>query len=140
MLDVLLCLLYVIRIGSDRSVSLLVHGFNAIGTDAFLNKLGKLALILLRIFFLQSPHVIRDMKAEDSRSVGLPIVRATLSIVAGKSLVAVRDVETAITSAFERPEDAVPCCSSDKPDVQHCLERPTLIIRGLLYVVLIACS
>jgi hypothetical protein len=116
---------------ADGVVDLLVHGFEGLASfELGLDVAGELSVVLFTAFTvtLELLHVCSDVDSEDVLSVDLSVVLAVH--VAGKAVVRVRNVQTAISSALENTEDARASGGAAETNIQDDLERVLLAFSG----------
>mmetsp|Transcript_85950 Transcript_85950/g.171627 ORF Transcript_85950/g.171627 Transcript_85950/m.171627 type:complete len:284 (-) Transcript_85950:256-1107(-) len=116
----------VLRVLTNLFVRLLVKILETVALEFFLNVLGELRLVALRILLLKQLHVLRNVAAKNVLFVRLSIVLLAFPVVARETLLRVRDVEAAVNCALERAEDAVAGRSAHETHVQHAREGALL--------------
>jgi hypothetical protein len=138
-LDVAGGLLLEDRVGTDGSVSRLVHFLNLVASDASLDELGELTLEGLGVLVLQVLHVVGNMLTEDSLLVNLGVVLAVLALtrVSGESSDGVGNVDSAVASTLEGTEESGTDSGSVQTAVQHSLERSALALEVIRNVELV---
>merc|ERR1712048_729361 len=91
-------------IGSDGSMSVLVHALHAVSSDSILDEPAEVLLELLLVLLLQRLHVLRHVETEDVLSVHVGVQLLALGVVTGESLLGVGDVQSSVNSALQGSE------------------------------------
>mmetsp|Transcript_5447 Transcript_5447/g.12028 ORF Transcript_5447/g.12028 Transcript_5447/m.12028 type:complete len:298 (+) Transcript_5447:100-993(+) len=126
------------RVFANGLVNVLHDVFEFRRVKVFRQVLGKMLLILFRLFLLHLFGVFRDDTTLDVSFEGIGVVRLVLKIVAGEALFVVRDIQTTVDGTLERGKNASTSARANQTSIQEALERARLVLILVLHVVILA--
>ena len=126
-------------VGTDGSVSSLVHLLNLITSDTGLDEVRELSLVRLWVLLLKMLHVASNVSTEDSILMDLGVVFAilTLTRVSWESLNAVWDINATIASTLKGTEESGTNSGSVETNIHDSLEWSALTLEVISNVELV---
>ncbi len=107
-----------------------------IGSDAVLDVEGELLAVSFLVLFLKASHVVGDVLAKDVGPVDVSVELLGLLVVAGETLLAVGDLDSAIGGSLQGGEDLGAGARTGQADVEAGAESSRTVIVVLDAVVL----